>query len=219
MSNTTIVGQGIAGTPRGGVVSIQGIVGGTPIPIGGDPTSTPPINQQIGAEGSKIVNAAGDVRTILGSYYIGTPSVAGAIGARKFFSIENPVGSGVIILVHRFETVSNAGAGSSNGPISLGRTTATPTLGTVETPQKRRSADPASLAIIRTLPTAIAAAGAMARSFLNSVNGQTTRDELIGHHSVYNAIELQEGEAILTSATDPTNGQNLIANIEWFEVS
>ncbi len=37
-----IAGEGIAGTPAGGVVSVQGVTGGTPVPISGTVTATNP---------------------------------------------------------------------------------------------------------------------------------------------------------------------------------
>jgi hypothetical protein len=44
-----IAGQGIAGTPAGGVVSVQGVSGGTPLPISGSITITDPAEGPTGA--------------------------------------------------------------------------------------------------------------------------------------------------------------------------
>jgi hypothetical protein len=46
-----VIGQGVAGTPAGGVMSIQGVVGGTAIPISGSITAT---NPSVGTTGSAI---------------------------------------------------------------------------------------------------------------------------------------------------------------------
>lgn len=59
--NQIVVGDGVAGTPAGGVTSIQGVSGGTPVPISGSISAT---NPSVGATGSAVPLSA----TYLGVY-------------------------------------------------------------------------------------------------------------------------------------------------------
>jgi hypothetical protein len=99
-------------------------------------------------------------RLLTGSYYCGTGRIAGSAAAQNLASIENPAASGKTVYVKR----SNVQGQVAVVSIVLfdylfGRTAALPTLGTVLTSQKQSSSAPAPVAIVRSAPTAAAAAG------------------------------------------------------------
>ena len=66
--NQIVVGDGVAGTPAGGVTSIQGVSGGTPVPISGSITAT---NPSVGATGSSVPSDATFIGALNGGDLVG----------------------------------------------------------------------------------------------------------------------------------------------------
>ena len=62
--NATVVGLGTAGIPSGGVVSIQGVASGTPIPVSGTITAS---NPSVGTTGTTAPTSATEIGIINGS--------------------------------------------------------------------------------------------------------------------------------------------------------
>ena len=69
--NATVVGAGTAGTPSGGVVSVQGVANGTRIPVLTDTSSTATITSVVGATTNTSILAA-NANRVLATIFNGT---------------------------------------------------------------------------------------------------------------------------------------------------
>lgn len=99
-------------------------------------------------------------RTYVGRYGASAPRIVGSASSQNLASIENPAASGKTIYIRRIKvSASCTAAAVVNYQLRLHRTTATPTGGTTQTSQKHATSDAAPVGIIRSGPTATAAAG------------------------------------------------------------
>lgn len=101
-------------------------------------------------------------RPVVGIYGAATNRIAGTAGAQNLVSIENPASSGKVVYVRLVKVGSMLTAtANTNFQYRLGRTTATPTGGTTLTAQNTDAGTgvPSAVAIVRSGPTATAAAG------------------------------------------------------------
>lgn len=161
--------------------------------------------------------ALGTIRTVLGAHFVGTTGIAGGAAGTNLFSIENPLLSGVRVYLVSFSINILGLVAPVSGSVALGRTTATPTGGSVNTAQRRSLSDSAPAGIVRTGPTATLAAGRMAVLF--SVG---TAAELVVRtfkpEPGY-AIVLAQGEGLLLRGVGITTDNQFEASLEWFEAS
>jgi|SRR5579859_3813192 len=122
-----VAGQGVAGTPAGGVVSVQGVTGGTALPISGTVTATNPSVSTNGAAGpSSSTQSGGLVATSSPSYTTGnleplSLTLAGALRVDGS-SVTQPVSGTVAVTQSTTPWVDNISQ-IGGSAISLGQTT------------------------------------------------------------------------------------------------
>jgi hypothetical protein len=161
----------------------------------------------------------------IGGYCASSNVLAGTVGAQNLLSIENPAASGINVVVHKI-TVSGVQSVLSALVFSyhLGRTTALPTGGTTLTAQKRNTNSVNATAIVRTGPTATAAAGqiwAMAPPLilgitLSGVSPFFHQDAL---DNLDEALILAPGEGLLVSADGNLTTWSHTVGVWWGESS
>jgi len=135
MTGGQINGQGAAGTPRGGVVTVQGDPDGTPIPINID---------------------APDPEPALGRYTAGISHlITGATTtARLVATLNNPAASGRRLRVHHVIVDDVPSSSAVLLLIAVQRITGLPTGGTSETVAKLDTTDPNAVATVTRFPSA-----------------------------------------------------------------
>jgi len=190
-------------------------------------TKTLAAGQSVMASSSPVVIASnqtpipvtiGAGAVILGSYGAGAAFV-GTVGASNLLSIENPAASGRTVVVRR----ASLGAGGTaavnpSATLTLSRTTATPTAGTVITAQKRKTADAAPVGIVRSVPTATAAAGVYFSTNTPGGNPPSFATIEAIQMDYADAIELAAGEGLLVSQSAGDIDATFSVSFYWQEV-
>jgi len=117
-----IEGTGVAGTPAGGVLSIQGVSGGTPVPVSGSITAT---NPSVGTNNSAIPTSSTQVGGSDGTN----------LQAARVFDLDSGAGSQFVLGVGLRKAASGGSVelGTSTDPIRIDPTgtTTQPVSGTV----------------------------------------------------------------------------------------
>ena len=117
-----IEGTGVAGTPAGGVLSIQGVSGGTPVPVSGSITAT---NPSVGTNNSAIPTSSTQVGGSDGTN----------LQAARVFDLDSGAGSQFVLGVGLRKAASGGSVelGTSTDPIRIDPTgtTTQPVYGTV----------------------------------------------------------------------------------------
>lgn len=162
-------------------------------------------------------------RSRVGMYGAATGLVAGSAGAQNIASIENPAASGKIVYVKLVKVSAAAGTTASNVfQYAFGRTTATPSAGTTLTAQKHDSNDASPVAIVRSGPTATAAAGALWAGIgpIFQAAGSLNVPEKIAWDSRRDDenIVLAAGEGLLLSAGANDTDWSHSVSFSWEEV-
>jgi hypothetical protein len=161
----------------------------------------------------------------IGYYLASSNVIGGSVNPQNLLSIENPTGSTVNVVVKRI-TVSGVQSALSALVFSyhVGRTTAKPTAGTVLTAQQRNSADAAPTAVVRTGPTATAAAGqcwALSPQLILglTLSGVSPFFDLPAYESANDgeAILLAPGEGMLVSVDGNLATWNHTVRVFWGE--
>lgn len=189
-----IQGIGVAGTPRGGVVTVQGDPDGEPIPVVDD---TPP-------------------EEIIGSYSAGQSNQAYAASATvKICSFNNPSGSGRIVVLRWFIPDVVPQASSAIATIGLFRTSDTPSGGTQETNVKKDSSYPSAVGVFRTAPTTATPTGGY---LYRLTMGSFAQLGAYPPNSFYrdNPLYLRPGEGIVWTGT--LQNCNVGVNVQWEEI-
>lgn len=117
--NATMTGTGVAGTPATGVLSIQGITGGTALPISGVLTLAQATRHDFGPT---LASGATQLTTGAGTLLSAAATTAAALGANLCFYDGNPATSGTLISAFNVATgsigafsASQSGIPYSNG--------------------------------------------------------------------------------------------------------
>jgi hypothetical protein len=161
----------------------------------------------------------------LGKYFTATGPIGGSVSAQNLLSLENPVGSGINVLVHKIRAHGVVTAISTgNVEYRLSRTTALPSSGTVLTPMKRLGAEPANVAVARSGPTATSTtnyAKRISAGLLITAVGQLEPQivEMFQADEEQYAIRLAPNTAILVDASANLAAWSHYVEIEWTEVS
>jgi hypothetical protein len=110
-----------------------------------------PLAMCSGSMALKVVGTS--ARPVYGEYSVAIPLIAGTAGAQNLFSIENPAGSGINVVVRRLGVGGVATAVANVAFVyRLGRNNTFPSSGTVLTATQRKTSDPAPVAIVRSGP-------------------------------------------------------------------
>lgn len=166
-------------------------------------------------------------------YFAATDLINGNVAAQNLLSIENPAVASpptsvpARLVVVRFVAARGISAAAAIVPFlyRLARTTAPgfPSAGTPLTAQKRRSIDPAPVAIVRSGPTATGAAGCIASAqpgLVITAAGAAVPSEtdlVKATQPDPRCIILAPGEAVLVSADANTADWRHSVCVEWHE--
>lgn len=175
----------------------------------------------------KIINEALSVinkpqRNVVGKYFSTSTLINGNAVAQNLFTIENPIGSGRSIYINQIDVNGMSTANFSTPFLySVTRLVGLPTGGTVTPAQKRKTSDLSPSAIIRQLPTATLASGALWVGSAGIVaNGYTNRPKtelsFVTEDESFEIL-ISEGESIcVVAAANSVNWRHYI-NIRWSE--
>lgn len=165
-------------------------------------------------------------RNVIGEYGVATALITGAASAQNLLSIENPVGSGVQVIVKKMTVggVVNAVA-TTIFLYRMGRNNTFPTGGTTVTATKRETDDPSPVAIVRSAPagsitntmwsaapgvvlgTLAATAVSFVPNVLCAINSDSDTQDIV----------LQPGEALILLADTNTTGWRHYVTVGWQE--
>jgi hypothetical protein len=195
-------------------------------------STTPTVGQKVSASSSPVVLSSdqpaiqinANSRTYVGRYGASIARLAGSAAAQNISTIENPAASGKTLYIRKIKISSSCTAAAIvNFQCRLHRTTATPTGGTTQTAQKRATADATPVGIVRSGPTATAAAGtiwaAAGPSFQN--NPTVYASEIAAWDSEgreEDDISLVAGEGLLLDAEANDVDFNFTVSYVWGEV-
>ena len=122
-----------------------------PIAVMGDNGKALPLGVASGSLALKVTQVG--ARPVVGEYRAATTLINGAASAQNLLSIENPTGSGKIVIVKRLGvTAVVVAVAATNFLYRLGRHNGFPTNGTTITATKRLTSDPDPVAIVRQSP-------------------------------------------------------------------
>lgn len=198
----TVVGAGVAGTPAGGVLSIQGVVGGTAVPISGSVTAS---NASIGTNGSAIPASSTQIGGSDGTN----------LQAARVFDVDSGAGSQYVLGVNlrRSSSGGSVEIGDATNPIRVDPTgtTTQPVSGTVTVTQSTASNLNASVGGLGASGAALV--GNPVR--VGGSDGSNTRDILTdtsGRQIVVGAAAsgaAAAGNPVLVGGSDGTNARTL----------
>ena len=193
-----IVGAGTAGSPTGGVVSVQGVSGGQPI----------------------AVSDVGSTRVSAGQYFASTDLINGAAAAQNLLTITNPAASGKLVYINSLDMRGfSTGNSSVNFMYKLLRTASTPTGGTILNFQKRATEDDTSVVTLRTLPTTTYAPGILWASSPGHTGRPVEIDFTFFTEADKNEIQLAENESLVIYVDANSTIWKHWINISWYEVT
>ena len=159
------------------------------------------------------------------STYFATGSVTGTVAAQNLVSIENPVGSGLLVCVDRARVRVVPGVLVATAyQYQFARTTGLPTGATTITAAKISSAMPVATAIVRSAPTATAAGGSPLGQCPSSLflGAAVSGFVPIGQSDLWESSDpaiIAPGEALVVLATGNLTTLTHFPLLGWREVS